>query len=114
MSRAHESPGAALALSELERAVVEDDGDRTLFAGASTCQYLQVTTTEIALQTGLTRTRIYNVRERYDHEPADGASEVKHRPLMRLFAASLTDDAPLGLCAHAQRLGVPVEAAKRA
>jgi hypothetical protein len=114
MRRAHEAPGVALALSELERAVVEAEGDRTLFAGVSTCQYLQVSTTEIALQTGLTRTRIYSVRERYDDKPADGRSEVKHRPLTRLFAASLTDGVPLGLGAHARHLGVPVEAAEMA
>src|SRR5690348_3362694 len=88
MSRLHERPGAALALSELERAVIEGDGDRTLFAGISAAEHLGVNTTEIALHTGMTRTRIYSVKDRFDDKPPDVHSEVKHRPLTRLCAAA--------------------------
>jgi hypothetical protein len=110
MTRHHEDVATALALSEVERAVIQDLGDHTIATGIRAAQVLGQSMTAVALAAGLTRTRAYAILER----DADTVDAIEQPMLRRLTAAALGRDGLLGLAAHADKLQVPADAMQRA
>jgi hypothetical protein len=100
----------ALALTELERAVAEQERDDILVAALQAASELRIPLTTIAAETGLTRTRAYAVLERTTGVRGKVPADV----LRRLAACALNDTRPLSLVQHAEQLRVEASDLHRA
>ena len=104
-------PEQSLALTELERAVLEGCDDTALAACVRVSQTLGIGMTSIALAGGLTRTRAYALVNRADAaEPA----EPPDQQMRRLIACLLSADTSIAATALANELRLDRHAFARA